>query len=116
MADVIGTWEGQSKCAVSGSACHDEHALYKIFADKKDPAKLSLDGYKVVNGEAQFMGTLTCEYRPAHSTLSCTASTAKQDDWEFQISGGTMTGTLTIGAEKTLYRRMSLRKTQTKEN
>jgi hypothetical protein len=116
MADVIGTWEGESKCAVPGSACRDEHALYKIFAHKKDPAKLSLDGYKVVNGEAQFMGTLTCEYRAAQLTLTCTANMAKQDDWEFQISGGTMTGTLTIGAEKTLYRRMSLHKTQTKEN
>jgi hypothetical protein len=108
--DIIGTWEGESKCAVPNSPCHDEHALYKISPDKKDPAKLSVDGYKVVNGEAQFMGALTCEYRAAQSTLSCTANTPKQDDWEFQISGGTMTGTLTIGPDKTLYRRMSLRK------
>jgi hypothetical protein len=115
-ADIIGTWEGESKCTVPNSPCHDEHALYKIFADKKDPAKLSMEGYKVVNGDAQFMGTLTCEYRPSRSTLSCSAHTAKQDDWEFQISGSSMTGTLTIGSEKTLYRRMSLRKTQPKEN
>jgi len=114
--DIIGTWEGESKCTVPNSPCHDEHAVYKIFANKKDPAKFSMDGYKVVNDEAQFMGNLTCEYRPAQSTLSCTANTPKQDDWEFQISGSTMTGTLTIGSEKTLYRRMSLRKTQPKEN
>src|SRR5882724_10430929 len=103
--DILGTWEGESKCTVPNSPCHDEHALYKIFADKKDSAKLDMDGYKVVNGEAQFMGTLTCEYRPARSTLSCSAITAKQDDWEFQISGNTMTGTLTIGSEKMLFRR-----------
>jgi hypothetical protein len=114
--DITGTWEGESKCTVPNSPCHDEHALYKIFADKKDSAKLDMDGYKVVNGEAQFMGTLTCEYRPARSTLSCSANTAKQDDWEFQISGNTMTGTLTIGSEKMLFRRMSLRKTQPKED
>ena len=63
--DIIGTWEGESKCTVSNSPFHDEHALYKIFADKNDPAKLSLDGYKVVNGEAQFMGTLTANIAPA---------------------------------------------------
>jgi hypothetical protein len=114
--DIIGTWEGESKCTAPNSPCHDEHALYKIFADKKDPARLSMDGYKVVNGEAQFMGTLTCEYHPTRSTLSCSANTAKQDDWEFQISGSTMTGTLTIGSEETLFRRLSLRKTQPKGN
>ncbi len=114
--DLIGTWEGESKCTTPNSPCHDEHALYKISADKQDSAKLSVDGYKVVSGEAQFMGTLTCEYHPVQATLRCTANTAEQDDWEFQISGDTMTGTLTIGPEKKLYRRMSLRKTQSKGN
>ena len=112
----IGTWEGESKCTVPNSPCHDEHALYKISADKKDSAKLNVDGYKVVSGEAQFMGPLTCKYHSAHATLSCAANTARQDDWEFQISGDTMTGTLTMGPEKKLYRRISLRKAQPKEN
>ena len=113
---LIGTWEGESKCAVPSSPCRDEHALYKIFANKKDAARLDVDGYKVVNGQAEFMGRLSCEYRAAQSTLSCTANPAQQDDWEFQISGDTMTGTLTIGPEKTLYRRMSLHKVLTKEH
>ena len=108
--DLIGTWEGESKCAAPNSPCHDEHALYKIIADAKDSAKLNVDGYKVVNGAAQFMGSLHCEYRAAQSTMNCSANTAKQDAWEFQVSGTTMTGTLTIGPEKTLYRRMSLHK------
>lgn len=109
-AAVIGAWEGESKCMVPDSPCHDEHALYRIKADKNKSAKLSVDGYKVINGSPEFMGSLTCDYDPGQSRLTCTANTPKHDDWEFHVSGDTMTGTLKVGAEKTLYRRITLRK------
>ena len=54
--DVIGTWEGESKCAVADSPCPDDHARYRMVDDQKDPAKLSLLGYKAVNGDTVFMG------------------------------------------------------------
>ena len=108
--DLIGTWEGEPKCTFPDSACHDERARYRIVADQKNPGKFNLLGYKVVNGDAVFMGTLECEYHGSQSTLTCTGHTARQDDWEFQVSGDTMTGTLKLGAEKALYRRITLRK------
>jgi hypothetical protein len=116
IASVVGSWEGDSKCAVAASACHDEHALYRIAPDKKGPAKLTVDGYKIVDGTPVFMGTLACTYHADQSILSCSGSTSQKDDWEFQISGDTMTGTLKIGDEKTLYRRITLRKTHPKES
>jgi len=99
---VLGTWEGESKCTVANSPCHDEHVIYRLAADKRDPNQVRLDAYKVVDGQQQFMGTLDCSERAA--TLACTGHSAKQDDWEFKVDGDSMSGTLTIDNGKTLYR------------
>src|SRR5579864_6661220 len=80
-ATLVGSWEGESKCTVPDSPCHDEHALYRITADKKNPAQLNIDGYKVVDGSPQFMGVLSCRYHAEKAILSCTGNTGKQDDW-----------------------------------
>jgi len=115
-AAVIGTWEGESKCIVRDSPCHDEHVVYRIAADKKNPAQLTIDADKIVNGSPQFMGTIFCQYHADEPNLSCTANTDKKGDWEFHISANTMTGTLTLGPEKQLYRRINVRKTAPKTN
>jgi hypothetical protein len=107
-AAVIGSWEGESKCTIPDSPCHDEKALYLIATDKKNSAQLSVTAYKIVAGNPDFMGTLVCRYNAERATLSCSGNTPKQDDWEFHVSSNTLTGTLTIGAEKQLYRRITL--------
>ncbi|MBZ5655381.1 MAG: hypothetical protein LAO56_08870 [Acidobacteriia bacterium] len=109
-AAVLGTWEGESKCTIATSPCHDEHVIYHIAADDRVAGRLSLDAYKVVAGQQEFMGTLGCQYRSREAMLSCSGNTVKKDDWEFKVSGDSMTGTLTIGDEKTLYRRISVRR------
>jgi hypothetical protein len=112
-SDILGAWEGESKCTVPDSPCHDEHVIYEIAPgkDKAVPAPLKLDGYKVVNGERQFMGTLRCEYDSAKKTLSCTSRGKNFDDWQYTLSGDTLQGTLTIDSGKTLYRKITVRKT-----
>jgi hypothetical protein len=115
-AAVIGTWEGESKCTVPDSPCHDEHVVYRIAADKKNPARLTIDADKIVNGSPQFMGTVFCQYHANEANLSCTANTDKNDDWEFHISANIMTGTLTLGPEKQFFRRINVRKTSPKTN
>jgi hypothetical protein len=75
-----------------------------------------MDAAKIVGGSPQFMGTIVCQYHAETSTISCAGNARKQDDWEFHISGYTMTGTLTVGAEKRLYRRITVRKEPTKAN
>ena len=57
------------------------------------------------------MGDLECQYSAAAKMLSCSAHTRQNDDWEFQVSGKHMTGTLVMGKEKTLYRKVSVDKT-----
>ena len=109
---VLGSWEGDSKCMVRDSPCHDEHVLYQITEDKKEPWQLKIDGYKIVDGAPDFMGTLTCHYESKAGALSCTSSNREKDDWQFHILGDTMSGRLMIDDGKTLYRRITLHKVQ----
>jgi hypothetical protein len=105
---VLGSWEGDSKCTVRDSPCHDEHVLYQIAADRKDPFQLNLDAYKIVDGTPDFMGTLACQYESKTAALSCTSSNKDSDDWEFHVTGDAMAGRLLIEHGKTLYRRVIL--------
>lgn len=109
---VLGSWEGDSKCTVAGSPCHDERVLYQIAEDKKDPFQLNLDGYKIVEGAPEFMGTLTCQYSSKVGALSCTSSTKDKDDWEFHLMGDQMAGRLLLDDGKTLYRRILVHRVQ----
>jgi hypothetical protein len=53
---IVGRWEGTSLCQVKPSPCHDEHAVYYMKA--ADPHGYTLDGYKLVSDEEQFMGAI----------------------------------------------------------
>ena len=110
LSEVLGTWEGESKCTVPNSPCHDEHVIFEITLDKNSPGALKSDGYKVVNGERQFMGTLRCEYDAPKKTLTCSSRGRDFDNWEYTLSGDTLKGTLTVDSGKTLYRRVTVKK------
>ena len=105
---VIGTWEGDSVCTVPDSPCHDEHALYRVKPDKDDPDKLTLEAFKIVDSRPQFMGNLSCRYEAEKQVLTCYGS--KHDVWSFNVTENSMDGTLTVGKEKQLYRKITLKK------
>ena len=109
-AEILGTWEGESKCTVPSSPCRDEHVVYEIAVEKTATSSLKLDGYKIVNVERQFMETLRCDYHPSKKNLSCTFRNKDYDDWEYTLSEDTLQGTLTIDGGKTLYRRISVKR------
>jgi hypothetical protein len=105
---VLGTWEGESKCTVPDSPCRDEHVIYEFKRDGE--TKLALDGYKVVNGEKQFMGTLSCKL-PQNHEMSCTIPGGKRlNDWVFKFEDKRMTGTLYVDKERTVFRRVNVAK------
>ena len=108
--DVIGTWEGESKCTVPNSPCHDEHVIYEIVGDKRSKEVFRIDAYKLVEGQRAFMGAIDCTLTAASSALTCVSHGAKEGVWEFKIDGEHMTGTLTVGPEKQLYRKISVDK------
>jgi hypothetical protein len=111
-SEILGTWEGESKCTVPDSPCHDENVIYEISPEKDKAAanSLKMDGYKVVNGERQFMGTLRCDYDSTKKLLSCTFRGKNFDEWRYTLSAGTLQGTLTTNAGKTLYRKITVQK------
>jgi len=106
VSQVLGTWEGQSLCTVPSSPCHNEHVVYHIRKAAGDD--LVIGAYKIVDAREEFMGDIRCRYQP--DRLSCSFRTPEEDDWEFLISGKHMDGTLVIGKEKTLYRKVSVDK------
>ena len=114
-AAVLGAWEGESKCMVAGSPCHDEHVIYEI-ARNETPAGHKIDAYKVVNGAREFMGTLHCSYNAQKKLLSCTGGNPRmKSDWEYSVSGDKIDGTLVLGDERTLYRKISLHRMAMKD-
>jgi hypothetical protein len=109
-AIVLGTWEGESECMVAGSPCRNEHVIYEITRDEKAGGE-KMDGYKVVNGKKDFMGTLQCRYNADKKNLSCGGGNPRmKDDWQYFVSGDTMQGTLVVGEERTLYRKIRLKR------
>ena len=107
---VLGSWEGDSKCTIPDSPCHDEHVLYQISEDKKDFGRVNIDAYKIVEGAQDFMGTLACHYESRAGALSCTSGDGEKDDWEFHVLGDRMAGRLTLNDGKKLYRRITLQR------
>jgi len=106
--DFFGAWEGESKCTVPDSPCHDEHVVYDARA-KGEGA--SIDMYKIVQGEKQFMGTIDCK-KPEQRSISCTIPDSKRkNDWVFALTDKkTLDGTLYIDVARTVYRKIHVTK------
>ena len=106
--DVIGTWQGTSACAETSSSCTDEQALYRVKPDKSDPDKLTLEAFRMVNNRPEHIGNFSCKYAAEGKVLTCYG--AKRDIWSFNVGDNTMDGTVTVGKQKTLYRKITLAK------
>lgn len=104
---ALGTWEGESICTVRPSPCHDEQVVYEIRPSKTKG--VTIDMYKVVEGKRELMGPLECPIATP-TQLICSAQKGRIDSWEFEMSGDEMTGKLFIDKERTLYRRIKVKK------
>ena len=98
-AGAVGVWRGESICLVRPSACNDESVVYRITAMKATDS-LSLDARKIVRGEEQDMGTLSCRLQPADSEITCVLP---QGVWHFRVRSDSLTGELRL-ADDTRYR------------
>ena len=106
-ASFIGTWEGESKCTVPDSPCHDEHVVYEIKS-KGDAGETTIDAFKIVKGEKQFMGTIDCAPRK-DQTVSCRFNgNSRPNEWVFIQNGTTVDGTLYLDKERTVFRKIHI--------
>src|ERR1041385_1944450 len=79
----VGTWRGTSTCLVRPSSCNDETVVYRI-TPMKAADSVAIDGWKIVGGDEQEMGTFTCRFDAASNRLVCVIP---QGTWEFTVRG-----------------------------
>jgi hypothetical protein len=86
----VGTWRGTSVCLVRPSSCNDEIVVYRI-AHANATDSLTIDGRKVVRGEEQEMGVLTCHFASSDGSLTCAIP---QGTWQFRVRNDSLVGEL----------------------
>lgn len=88
----VGTWRGTSLCLVRPSACNDEVVVYRITT-AKGADSLSLDARKIVRGQEEEMGVLSCHFTAATGTVTCLM---RQGTWQFRVRNDSLVGELRL--------------------
>lgn len=88
----VGIWRGTSVCLVRPSACNDEIVVFRI-APTKAADSLTLDARKIVRGEEQEMGVLTCRFTSPNGPLTCAMP---QGTWQFRVRNDSLVGELRL--------------------
>jgi hypothetical protein len=88
----VGIWRGTSVCLVRPSPCKDEIVVYRI-APTKAADSLTVDARKIVRGEEQEMGVLTCRFAPPTGPLTCAMP---QGTWQFRVRNDSLVGELRL--------------------
>ena len=88
----VGTWRGTSVCLVRPSSCNDEIVVYRI-AKTKAADSVTVDARKIVRGEEQEMGVLTCHFTSPNGPLTCAMP---QGTWQFRVRNDSLVGELRL--------------------
>ena len=88
----VGIWRGTSVCLVHPSACKDEVVVYRI-AHTNAADSLTVDARKIVRGEEQEMGVLTCRFASPDASLTCAMP---QGIWQFRVRNDSLVGELRL--------------------
>lgn len=114
---LVGNWIGESICVGPFPACHDEKVIYRIEKGPDDKGNLTIAADKIVNGKPELMAELDFKYDAEKSTLVCDFIRGSTHGlWEFTVKGDTMEGTLVVFPDKTLARRVKLKKEPVKKS
>src|ERR1700716_121546 len=87
----VGIWRGTSVCLIRPSPCNDEIVVYRI-THLKAADSLAVDARKIVRGEEQEMGVLTCRLMPPIG-LTCPMP---QGVWRFSVRSDSLIGELRL--------------------
>ena len=113
ISKLVGDWVGKSVCVNKEKfpACNDEHVVYHIVVapGKTDTVTLSAD--KIVNGKPVPMGTFDFVYDARKQTLTSEFKNERVHIiFEFAVKGDVLEGTLSSLPERTLARRIRVKK------
>lgn len=90
VSEILGTWRGNSTCAVKESACRDETNIYRISQIPGKPGFVQVAGSKLVDGQDVEMGKLTWVYDVQTRLL-----TSPDGSFRFSLQGNKLDGNLT---------------------
>jgi hypothetical protein len=111
VAKLIGDWTGESICVGNNPSCHDEKVVYHISRLTGEPGKVRIAADKIVNGKPEPMGVLDFKYDAAKGTLAGEFQNSRYHGlWEYTVKGNTMEGTLSLLPDKTIVRRIKVKK------
>ena len=113
ISKLVGDWFGESVCVNKEKfpACNDEKVVYHIVlaSGKADTVTITAD--KIVNGNPEAMGTFDFMFDARRQTLT---SEFKNDRvhiiFELAVKGDLLEGTLSTLPERTLARRIKVKK------
>jgi hypothetical protein len=112
-AAILGTWKGTSTC-VNGTefpSCHDEVVVYEFKESAKGGDAVTVDAFKIVGGEKQFMGDLEFGWDAKQEAWVSELTTPRVHAlWTFFVHGDDLTGTLVDLPSKHLIRNVAVKK------
>jgi hypothetical protein len=108
---VIGSWRGDSTCVGDHPACKNEDVVYRFEAVAAEPGSVMLFADKIIAGKREAMGMLKFQFDEAKGTLSGEFTRRQTHGlWEFKIDGDVIEGTLVLLPDKTVARRVKVRR------
>ena len=113
VSKLVGDWVGESICVNKEKfpACHDEQVVYHVVVASGKTDTVTITADKIVNNKPETMGTFDFVYDARRQTLT---SEFKNDRvhiiFEFAVKGDFLEGTLTNLPDRTLVRRIKVKK------
>lgn len=109
---AVGTWTGESICVDKNRpACKNEVVVYRFEEVSGKQGVLLLLADKIIEGKRVPMYKLEFNYDEAEGTLS-SEFTKRQTHglWQYKLTGDQMEGTLVLLPDKTIGRRVKVRR------
>jgi hypothetical protein len=108
---LVGNWTGESICIGSNPNCHDEKVVYRISKSSGEPGKVTIAADKIIDGKPELMYVLDFKYDGEKGTLVGEFQNARYHGiWEYTVKGDLMEGTLSLLPDKTVVRRVKVKK------
>jgi hypothetical protein len=113
ISKLVGDWSGESICVNKEKfpACNNEQVVYHIVVASGKTDTVTITADKIVNNKPVTMGTFDFVYNARRQTLT---SEFKNDRvhiiFEFAVKGDFLEGTLATLPDRTLVRRIKVKK------
>ena len=113
ISKLVGDWLGESVCVNKEKfrACNDEHVVYHVAVASGKTNTVTIAADKIVNGKPEAMGTFDFIYDARTRTLTSEFKNGRVHIiFELEVKGDLLEGTLSNLPEKTLVRRIKVKK------